>query len=150
MAGLSLSPQLSSICRAAVHAGVVRNHGGYVDVMPVDKRKAYTASLQNGIFSERYTYNHIFNLSCACSFTSSSFLCGFKVSDKAVFPLLIAVFGLPGMVEAAVPEVPASCRLTKIKMKIGLQVRTTLLLTDLLMRKYLSSSFGFSRLGFYM
>ncbi|ELK27506.1 Cysteine-rich secretory protein LCCL domain-containing 1 [Myotis davidii] len=44
---------LSSICRAAVHAGVVRNHGGYVDVMPVDRRKAYTASFQNGIFSER-------------------------------------------------------------------------------------------------
>lgn len=62
-AGPSLSPQLSSICRAAVHAGVVRNHGGYVDVMPVDRRKAYTASFQNGIFSERYTYNHICNLS---------------------------------------------------------------------------------------
>ncbi|XP_012518554.1 PREDICTED: cysteine-rich secretory protein LCCL domain-containing 1 [Propithecus coquereli] len=43
---------LSSICRAAVHAGVVRNHGGYVDVMPVDKRKTYVASFQNGIFSE--------------------------------------------------------------------------------------------------
>lgn len=50
---LSLPLQLSSICRAAVHAGVVRNHGGYVDVMPVDKRKMYTASFQNGIFSER-------------------------------------------------------------------------------------------------
>lgn len=35
-----------------MHAGVVRNHGGYVDVMPVDKRKMYTASFQNGIFSE--------------------------------------------------------------------------------------------------
>lgn len=47
------SLQLSSICRAALHAGVVRSHGGYVDVMPVDKRKTYTASFQNGIFSER-------------------------------------------------------------------------------------------------
>lgn len=53
MVGFSLLPQLSSICRAAVHAGVVQNHGGYVDVMPVDKRKTYTASFQNGIFSER-------------------------------------------------------------------------------------------------
>lgn len=47
-------PQISSICRAAVHAGVVRNQGGYVDVMPVDKRKVYVASFQNGIYSERY------------------------------------------------------------------------------------------------
>lgn len=46
--------QISSICRAAVHAGVVRNEGGYVDVMPVDKRKVYVASFQNGIYSERY------------------------------------------------------------------------------------------------
>lgn len=48
-------PQKSSICRAAVHAGVTRNDaGGYIDVMPVDKRKQYIASYQNGIFSERY------------------------------------------------------------------------------------------------
>lgn len=37
-----------------MHAGVVRNQGGYVDVMPVDKRKVYVASFQNGIYSERY------------------------------------------------------------------------------------------------
>ncbi|XP_046880168.1 cysteine-rich secretory protein LCCL domain-containing 1-like isoform X2 [Hypomesus transpacificus] len=43
----------SSICRSAVHAGVLRNDvGGYIDVMPVDKRKQYIASYQNGIFSE--------------------------------------------------------------------------------------------------
>lgn len=47
------TPQISSICRAAVHAGVVHNQGGYVDVMPVDKRKVYVASFQNGIYSER-------------------------------------------------------------------------------------------------
>ncbi|XP_052031869.1 cysteine-rich secretory protein LCCL domain-containing 1 isoform X2 [Apodemus sylvaticus] len=50
--GSRVYSDLSSICRAAVHAGVVRNHGGYVDVMPVDERKMYTASFQNGIFSE--------------------------------------------------------------------------------------------------
>ncbi|XP_006924103.1 cysteine-rich secretory protein LCCL domain-containing 1 isoform X2 [Pteropus alecto] len=50
--GTRVYSDLSSICRAAVHAGVVRSHGGYVDVMPVDKRKTYTASFQNGIFSE--------------------------------------------------------------------------------------------------
>ncbi|XP_023578162.1 cysteine-rich secretory protein LCCL domain-containing 1 [Octodon degus] len=50
--GSRVYSDLSSICRAAVHAGVIRNHGGYVDIMPVDKRKTYTASFQNGIFSE--------------------------------------------------------------------------------------------------
>lgn len=50
-----MSLQKSSICRAAVHAGVIKNDvGGYIDVMPVDKRKHYVASYQNGIFSERY------------------------------------------------------------------------------------------------
>lgn len=49
------SPQKSSICRAAVHAGVIQNEsGGYLDVMPVDKRRQYSGSYQNGITSERY------------------------------------------------------------------------------------------------
>ncbi|XP_039405680.1 cysteine-rich secretory protein LCCL domain-containing 1 isoform X4 [Corvus cornix cornix] len=52
--GTRIYSDISSICRAAVHAGVVRNQGGYVDVMPVDKRKVYVASFQNGIYSERY------------------------------------------------------------------------------------------------
>ncbi|RMC15265.1 hypothetical protein DUI87_07453 [Hirundo rustica rustica] len=51
--GTRIYSDISSICRAAVHAGVVRNQGGYVDVMPVDKRKVYVASFQNGIYSER-------------------------------------------------------------------------------------------------
>ncbi|KAJ8012055.1 hypothetical protein DPEC_G00064710 [Dallia pectoralis] len=43
----------SSICRAAVHAGVIQNHsGGYLDVQPVDKRRQYSGSYQNGISSE--------------------------------------------------------------------------------------------------
>nr|XP_023650473.1 cysteine-rich secretory protein LCCL domain-containing 1 [Paramormyrops kingsleyae]XP_023650474.1 cysteine-rich secretory protein LCCL domain-containing 1 [Paramormyrops kingsleyae] len=43
----------SSICRSAVHAGVIQNHSaGYVDVMPVDQRGQYTGSYQNRIFSE--------------------------------------------------------------------------------------------------
>ncbi|KFM03088.1 Cysteine-rich secretory protein LCCL domain-containing 1 [Aptenodytes forsteri] len=50
--GTQIYSDISSICRAAVHAGVVRNQGGYVDVMPVDKRKVYVASFQNGIYSE--------------------------------------------------------------------------------------------------
>ncbi|MGH0173218.1 UNVERIFIED_CONTAM: hypothetical protein FKN15_073526 [Acipenser sinensis] len=50
----------SSVCRTAVHAGVIRNSvGGYIDVMPVDKRKQYVSSYQNGIFSERYQHKLI-------------------------------------------------------------------------------------------
>ncbi|KAB5535413.1 hypothetical protein PHYPO_G00117400 [Pangasianodon hypophthalmus] len=43
----------SSICRAAIHAGVIQNEsGGYLDVMPVDKRRYYSGSYQNRITSE--------------------------------------------------------------------------------------------------
>ncbi|XP_025028541.1 cysteine-rich secretory protein LCCL domain-containing 1 [Python bivittatus] len=50
--GTVIYSDVSSICRTAVHAGVIRNEGGFVDVMPVDKRRMYTASFQNGVFSE--------------------------------------------------------------------------------------------------
>ncbi|XP_069369109.1 cysteine-rich secretory protein LCCL domain-containing 1 isoform X3 [Paralichthys olivaceus] len=51
--GTRIYSDKSSICRAAVHAGVIRNEaGGYIDVMPVDKRRHYIASHQNGISSE--------------------------------------------------------------------------------------------------
>uniref|UniRef100_A0A7N8XI40 Cysteine rich secretory protein LCCL domain containing 1 n=1 Tax=Mastacembelus armatus TaxID=205130 RepID=A0A7N8XI40_9TELE len=53
--GTRIYSDTSSICQAAVHAGVIRNDmGGYIDVMPMEKRKYYIASYQNGIFSERY------------------------------------------------------------------------------------------------
>uniref|UniRef100_A0A3Q2Y7H5 Cysteine-rich secretory protein LCCL domain containing 1b n=1 Tax=Hippocampus comes TaxID=109280 RepID=A0A3Q2Y7H5_HIPCM len=43
----------SSICRAALHAGVIQNEaGGYIDVMPVDRRRQYSGTSQNGITSE--------------------------------------------------------------------------------------------------
>ncbi|XP_042353204.1 cysteine-rich secretory protein LCCL domain-containing 1b [Plectropomus leopardus] len=43
----------SSICRAAIHAGVIQTEsGGYLDVMPVDRRRQYSGSNQNGITSE--------------------------------------------------------------------------------------------------
>ncbi|XP_041924400.1 cysteine-rich secretory protein LCCL domain-containing 1 [Alosa sapidissima] len=51
--GTGIYSDKSSICRAAVHAGVIKNaSGGYIDVMSVDKRRQYIASYQNGIFSE--------------------------------------------------------------------------------------------------
>nr|XP_055037781.1 cysteine-rich secretory protein LCCL domain-containing 1 [Misgurnus anguillicaudatus] len=43
----------SSICNAAIHAGVINNEsGGYIDVMPLDNRQLYISSYQNGILSE--------------------------------------------------------------------------------------------------
>ncbi|XP_078543256.1 cysteine-rich secretory protein LCCL domain-containing 1 [Lissotriton helveticus] len=50
--GSKIYSDISSICRAAVHAGVIRNHGGYIDVMPIDKKKQYIGTYQNGIYSE--------------------------------------------------------------------------------------------------
>uniref|UniRef100_A0A4W3H2S6 Cysteine-rich secretory protein LCCL domain containing 1b n=1 Tax=Callorhinchus milii TaxID=7868 RepID=A0A4W3H2S6_CALMI len=52
--GTHIYSDRSSICRTAVHAGIIRNHlGGYIDIMPIDKKKYYSGSYQNGIFSER-------------------------------------------------------------------------------------------------
>lgn len=51
---LYFSLQHSSICRAAIHAGVIKADGGFVDVLPLDKRKKYIGILKNGIQSERY------------------------------------------------------------------------------------------------
>ncbi|KAJ8400493.1 hypothetical protein AAFF_G00396170 [Aldrovandia affinis] len=42
----------SSICRAAIHAGVIKASGGYVDVLALDKKKSYVGTLKNGIHSE--------------------------------------------------------------------------------------------------
>lgn len=47
--------QSSSICKSAVHAGVIADEeGGFVDVMPVEKKKSYVGSLKNGVQSERW------------------------------------------------------------------------------------------------
>uniref|UniRef100_A0A8D2LEK0 Cysteine rich secretory protein LCCL domain containing 2 n=1 Tax=Varanus komodoensis TaxID=61221 RepID=A0A8D2LEK0_VARKO len=52
--GTNVYADSSSICKTAVHAGVIGDSsGGYVDVMPVDKKKYYTGTLRNGIRSER-------------------------------------------------------------------------------------------------
>lgn len=50
---LYFSLQRSSICKAAIHAGVIKAEG-FVDVLPLDKRKNYVGVLKNGIQSERY------------------------------------------------------------------------------------------------
>lgn len=49
--------QSSSICKTAVHAGVIADErGGFVDVMPVEKKKSYVGSLKNGVQSERWDF----------------------------------------------------------------------------------------------
>ncbi|XP_072321431.1 cysteine-rich secretory protein LCCL domain-containing 2 [Eucyclogobius newberryi] len=50
--GNSVYADHSSICKAAIHAGVIRPDGGLVDVLPLDKRKNYVGVLKNGIDSE--------------------------------------------------------------------------------------------------
>ncbi|XP_032925820.1 cysteine-rich secretory protein LCCL domain-containing 2 [Catharus ustulatus] len=51
--GTNVYADSSSICKAAVHAGVISDErGGLVDVMPVEKKKIYVGSLKNGVQSE--------------------------------------------------------------------------------------------------
>jgi hypothetical protein len=48
-----LLPQSSSICKAAIHAGTMKAEGGYIDVLPLVRRKNYVGVLKNGVQSER-------------------------------------------------------------------------------------------------
>ncbi|XP_027540713.1 cysteine-rich secretory protein LCCL domain-containing 2 [Neopelma chrysocephalum] len=51
--GTNVYADSSSICKTAVHAGVISDErGGFVDVMPVEKKKSYVGSLKNGVQSE--------------------------------------------------------------------------------------------------
>ncbi|KFW90310.1 Cysteine-rich secretory protein LCCL domain-containing 2, partial [Phalacrocorax carbo] len=51
--GTNVYADSSSICKTAVHAGVIPDEtGGFVDVMPVEKKKSYVGSLKNGVQSE--------------------------------------------------------------------------------------------------
>ncbi|XP_043937997.1 cysteine-rich secretory protein LCCL domain-containing 2 [Protopterus annectens] len=51
--GTNIYADKSSICKTAVHAGVIDDaSGGYVDVMPVEAKKYYVGSLHHGVQSE--------------------------------------------------------------------------------------------------
>ncbi|RVE74585.1 hypothetical protein OJAV_G00023010 [Oryzias javanicus] len=50
--GSNIYADNSSICKAAIHAGVIKASGGLVDVLPLERRKSYTGVLKNGIQSE--------------------------------------------------------------------------------------------------
>ncbi|TRY87868.1 hypothetical protein DNTS_008920 [Danionella cerebrum] len=54
--GTNIYADGSSICRAAIHAGVIKVSGGFVDLLALDKRKSYTGSKKNGIQSESKTH----------------------------------------------------------------------------------------------
>ncbi|XP_076879413.1 cysteine-rich secretory protein LCCL domain-containing 2 [Brachyhypopomus gauderio] len=55
--GSNIYADSSSVCRAAIHAGVIKATGGSVDILALDKRKSYTGSLKNGIQSESKTHS---------------------------------------------------------------------------------------------
>ncbi|KAM4592677.1 cysteine-rich secretory protein LCCL domain-containing 2 isoform 1-T2 [Odontesthes bonariensis] len=50
--GNNIYADSSSICKAAIHAGVIKADGGFVDVVPLERRKSYAGVLKNGIQSE--------------------------------------------------------------------------------------------------
>ncbi|XP_037551741.1 cysteine-rich secretory protein LCCL domain-containing 2 [Nematolebias whitei] len=50
--GNSIYADSSSICKSAIHAGVIKTDGGFVDALPLERRKDYTGVLKNGIQSE--------------------------------------------------------------------------------------------------
>uniref|UniRef100_A0A3Q2DM17 Cysteine-rich secretory protein LCCL domain containing 2 n=1 Tax=Cyprinodon variegatus TaxID=28743 RepID=A0A3Q2DM17_CYPVA len=50
--GNNIYADSSSICKAAIHAGVIKADGGFVDVLPLERRKSYTGVQKNGIQSE--------------------------------------------------------------------------------------------------
>uniref|UniRef100_A0A3P9QJF8 Cysteine rich secretory protein LCCL domain containing 2 n=1 Tax=Poecilia reticulata TaxID=8081 RepID=A0A3P9QJF8_POERE len=50
--GNNIYADSSSICKSAIHAGVIKADGGFVDVLPLERRKSYAGVLKNGIQSE--------------------------------------------------------------------------------------------------
>ncbi|KAM9460912.1 cysteine-rich secretory protein LCCL domain-containing 2 isoform 1-T2 [Clarias gariepinus] len=56
--GTGVYADSSSICRAALHAGVIKASGGYVDVLAMDKKNSYSGSLKNGVQSDSKSQLH--------------------------------------------------------------------------------------------
>lgn len=51
---LDFQLQQSSICGAALHAGVIDNDGGWLDVTRLGRKQQFTKSYKNGIQSAGY------------------------------------------------------------------------------------------------
>uniref|UniRef100_A0A3B3CXG3 Cysteine-rich secretory protein LCCL domain containing 2 n=1 Tax=Oryzias melastigma TaxID=30732 RepID=A0A3B3CXG3_ORYME len=60
--GSNIYADNSSICKAAIHAGVIKASGGLVDVLPLERRKSYSGVLRNAIQSESNTEGDSFRL----------------------------------------------------------------------------------------
>lgn len=72
---LLCSPQSSSICRAAIHYGILDNKGGLVDITRKGRTPAFVKSTRNGVESFRYDlqewvfcicFQHKQMFSCLC------------------------------------------------------------------------------------
>ncbi|XP_062405850.1 cysteine-rich secretory protein LCCL domain-containing 2 isoform X1 [Sardina pilchardus] len=50
--GNSMYADSSSICRAAIHAGVIKDDGGHVDILALERKKSYVGALKNSIQSD--------------------------------------------------------------------------------------------------
>jgi outer membrane protein OmpA-like peptidoglycan-associated protein len=64
--GMDVYPGLSSVCRSALHAGVVGPNGGTVTVIPEPGRNAYPGVTRNGVRSENWgSANNSFRFAAA-------------------------------------------------------------------------------------
>ena len=53
----------SSVCRAAIHSGVLTNEGGLLEFIKGPKTKMYEASEDRGVVSNKYDeYQHSFTV----------------------------------------------------------------------------------------
>ncbi|KAL2088788.1 hypothetical protein ACEWY4_015687 [Coilia grayii] len=55
--GNSIYSDNSSICRTAIHAGVIKDDGGYVDILSLERKKSYVGVLKNSIQSESKSHH---------------------------------------------------------------------------------------------
>lgn len=51
---LRVALQQSSVCGAALHSGVIDNHGGWLDVTRLGRKQPFVQSYRNGIQSLGY------------------------------------------------------------------------------------------------
>lgn len=53
---LRVALQQSSVCGAALHSGVIDNHGGWLDVTRLGRKQPFLKSYRNGIQSLGYVW----------------------------------------------------------------------------------------------
>ncbi|RXM34297.1 Cysteine-rich secretory protein LCCL domain-containing 2 [Acipenser ruthenus] len=100
--GSNIYSDSSSICRAAIHAGLIKDSdGGYVDILPVDKKKHYVGTLKNGVRSERLVL------------LGKSNFAGMQFINESGWSLMTAVHSFPKLINritaAVTNEMGALC-----------------------------------------